>query len=43
LGVKEGRGLYNWADGSSFEGDWSKNMINGSGKYKWSDGRSYEG
>ena len=32
-----------WADGSSFDGDWKRNMINGFGKYKWSDGRSYEG
>jgi len=29
LGKKHGRGLYNWADGSSYDGNWDDNMING--------------
>jgi len=30
-------------DGSSYEGQFKKNNINGKGVYKWSDERVYEG
>jgi hypothetical protein len=37
------KGVYNWADGSRYEGNWKNNMINGFGRYEWPDGRHYVG
>jgi hypothetical protein len=34
----EGKGLYQWADGRSFEGDWIDNKMEGEGVFKWPDG-----
>ena len=41
--MKEGYGYYKWADGSTYNGDWSQNMISGIGIQTWRDGRRYEG
>lgn len=40
---KHGVGLYIWQDGSSYNGDWFENRIEGHGVYKWKDGRTYTG
>ena len=42
-GVKEGPGRATWADGNSYEGDFSANRIHGQGTYTWLDGRTYSG
>jgi hypothetical protein len=42
-GKKEGFGKYTWADGSTYEGDWVDNRINGRGVYLWKDGRRFYG
>ena len=42
-GKKDGYGEFNWADSSSFKGDFQDNNIHGTGTYKWSDGREYSG
>lgn len=52
-GNKEGWGIVQWGDGSTLEGLWVKNKINGivsshiclmfQGRYIWTDGRDYEG
>jgi len=36
--MKNGDGVLNFADGSSYEGQWKKNMMHGEGTYKWNDG-----
>jgi hypothetical protein len=33
--MKNGDGIYKWADGSFYKGTWENNMINGIGKYVW--------
>jgi hypothetical protein len=43
MGKKQGKGRYDWADGSYYEGYWFDNKINGTGEYFWSDGRRYIG
>lgn len=40
---KHGYGVYKWADGSRFDGQWSENKISGLGTYSWLDGRQYKG
>jgi len=40
-GKKQGKGRYQWSDGSFYDGDWAQNTINGFGEYFWSDGRVY--
>jgi len=37
--MKHGKGMYVWADGQEYDGDWRENRIQGYGSYKWSDGR----
>ncbi len=37
------QGIYLWADGRKYEGEWNDNNMHGRGKYTWSDGRVYEG
>jgi hypothetical protein len=34
---KHGKGLFTWADGSRYEGDFHDNNIEGHGVYNWSD------
>lgn len=41
--MKNGYGVYNWADGSKFKGHWEDNKITGFGIYYWTDGRTFEG
>ena len=40
---KHGRGMFTWADGSTYSGQFLENNIEGSGVYQWSDGRKYDG
>lgn len=42
-GKKQGKGKYEWPDGSYFDGDWDDNKITGFGTYYWADGRGYTG
>jgi hypothetical protein len=42
-GVKQGRGVYYWADGSRYSGDWVADEMSGNGIFKWADGRNFEG
>lgn len=39
----EGEGQYTWADGSTYEGSWSRGQKHGWGKYSWPSGASYLG
>jgi hypothetical protein len=41
--MKHGYGVYTWADGSEFKGNWDQNKITGYGIYYWEDGRVYNG
>lgn len=38
-----GVGIYFWADGRKFEGQYSGDKKDGFGTYCWTDGRKYEG
>ena len=40
-GVKEGHGILTFIDGSTYEGEFKKNYIDGYGHYVWSDGKEY--
>jgi hypothetical protein len=42
-GVKHGKGVLKFGDGSEYEGDFDNNKITGKGKKKWADNRVYEG
>ena len=37
------KGLYTWNNGTTYNGEWKQNMMNGSGEYKYCDGRIYKG
>jgi hypothetical protein len=37
------KGVFHWKDGSSYEGDYVDNFIQGYGVYRWEDGREYTG
>lgn len=39
----EGNGIYSWADGRQYEGEYRKDKKHGYGVYTWPDGRKYEG
>ena len=41
--MMEGRGLYKWLGGNSYNGEWSKSKQNGRGLFKFLNGNSYEG
>ena len=41
--LKEGKGLYIYADGDEYNGDWKNDLQNGKGIYKFKDGESYDG
>ena len=43
MSKKEGEGKYTYADGSTYEGQWLDNKINGFGSYLWADGRKFYG
>ena len=38
-----GIGIYKWADGKVFEGEFKRDVKNGFGRFKWPDGRLYQG
>ena len=37
------QGVYLWADGRMYQGDWLNNNMHGKGVYTWKDGRRYDG
>lgn len=39
----EGHGVYIWADGRRYEGQYRNDKKDGWGNYSWSDGRHYDG
>ena len=42
-GVKQGYGVYFWADASKYVGQWHLDEMSGKGEFHWSDGRSFSG
>ena len=40
---KEGTGVFSWASGETYEGEFSQGMPTGFGRKTFSDGRRYEG
>ena len=38
-----GNGVYIWADGCKYVGEFSFNKKHGSGTYEWTDGRVFKG
>lgn len=42
-GMRIGRGLYIWANGNRYEGQFLANRMHGQGTYRWADGRTYVG
>ena len=38
-----GQGVYTWADGRIYEGEYRNDKKHGYGIYKWADGRIYQG
>ena len=40
---RRGRGIFEWANGEKYDGDWKDNTMEGKGHYTWPDGRSYIG
>lgn len=43
IAQKNGFSIYNFPDGSKFEGEWKNDVINGTGIYYWSDHHYYVG
>lgn len=43
MGKKEGRGVFEWPEGSKYVGEFFDNEIEGWGRYDWPDGRVYCG
>ena len=41
--VKEGRGIFLWADGSKYEGGFANGHWHGPGTYTWAAGHSFSG
>jgi hypothetical protein len=42
-GMKEGRGVQTWPDGSEYDGEWKENTAWGEGTLRHPDGSRYEG
>ena len=42
-GQMEGRGIYRWADGDVYEGEWKAGNMEGRGIYRFADGDVYDG
>jgi hypothetical protein len=38
-----GQGVYTWADGRMYKGEYKNDKKDGYGIYRWADGRTYEG
>ena len=43
MGIKHGKGIFKWADGASYDGDFNNNNIHGIGTYVWSNRKKYTG
>lgn len=41
--MMHGRGVFTWADGRCYEGQYLNDKKHGRGKYTWPDGRMYDG
>lgn len=39
----DGKGIYRWANGAVYDGDWVNNERTGKGKYIWANGDVYNG
>ena len=39
----DGKGMYSWADGRKYEGEFLRDKKHGYGIYTWPDGRRFEG
>ena len=42
-GIREGRGVMTWEDGSKYDGEWRNHGREGQGIMLWSDGTKYDG
>ena len=42
-GMKHGKGVFTWADGSKYEGSFRDDLFHGQGEYKRADGKHYKG
>ena len=40
--MRSGKGLYVWANGETYEGEFKNNTMWGVGTYKWPSGRTYK-
>lgn len=40
---KQGYGVYTWASGDKYTGDWEKDVMSGHGVYIFNNGSRYEG
>lgn len=38
-----GKGIFKWPDGRSYEGEYKDDKKHGFGVLKWADGKKYEG
>ena len=43
MGDKEGKGKSTLPDGSTYDGEWNQNKLEGYGTQLWADGRQYRG
>ena len=41
--LKQGHGVYTWANGAKYDGEYKDNKKNGHGLHTWPDGSIYEG
>eukprot|EP00985_Skeletonema_marinoi_P024104 scaffold16520_cov151-Skeletonema_marinoi.AAC.5 len=41
--LMNGKGIYKWANGVTYDGEWLDNMAHGEGKVTYKDGREYSG
>ena len=40
---RSGSGIYTWANGERYEGEFKDNIMSGYGTYTWPEGRTYSG
>ena len=41
--MMQGRGVFKWADGRKYEGDYYRDLKHGKGKITWPCGKYYDG
>lgn len=41
--MKNGKGVFTWASGNIYKGEYSEDERNGNGQMLWTDGSMYEG